>query len=151
MITARLVAPGAMSPISMLPSFKTMWCVTVSLFLNMTCCPPKFAGLGVNACFPFWPTIVIVDAAAAADGAVVLDDPLPPPLQPNAAARPSASTEAFHTLSRIHQSFRELPAVRSFVQDKYRHPLTGISASMLWRLTQAVRGLRESVSADTST
>src|SRR5438552_14856319 len=106
MITARLVAPGAMSPISMLPSFKTMWCVTVSLFLNMTCCPPKFAGLGVNACFPFWPTIVIVDAAAAADGAVVLDDPLPPPLQPNAAARPNASTEAFHTLSRIHQSFR---------------------------------------------
>src|SRR5438552_3712928 len=129
MITARLVAPGAMSPISMLPSFKTMWCVTVSLFLNTTCWPPKFAGLGVNACFPFWPTIVIVDAdAAAADGAVVLDDPLPPPLQPNAAVRPSVNAKALHNLSRIRQSFRAVPAVRSFVQDEYRHSSAEISA-----------------------
>src|SRR5437667_12483731 len=99
MITARLVAPGAMSPVSTLPSFRTMWCATVSLFFNTTCCPPKLAGLGVNACFPFWPTIVIVDAdAAAADGAVVLDDPLPPPLQLSAAASPSVNAKALHNL-----------------------------------------------------
>jgi hypothetical protein len=49
MVTARLVAPGAMSPVSTLPSFRTMRCVVLSLFLNTTCCPPKDAGFGENA------------------------------------------------------------------------------------------------------
>jgi hypothetical protein len=103
-VTARLVAPGAMSPVSTLPSFRTTWCVTVSLFLNTTCCPPKAAGLGVNACAPFWPTIVIVgvavDVVLAGDGAVVFEeDPLLP--QADAAARPTIRTATRKTTRRI--------------------------------------------------
>src|SRR5579864_7651407 len=107
-----------MSPVSTLPSFRTMWCVTLSLFLNTTCWPPNAEGLGVKACVPFWPTIVIVivaAAAGAADGAVVLEDPLLPPLQPKA-ARPSVNIEALNNFSRIRQ-FLSWYSVRSFVQD----------------------------------
>src|SRR5438270_5579423 len=116
MVTARLVAPGAMSPVSMLPSFRTTRCVTVSLFLKTTDMPPNAAGLGVKACLPLWPTIVMVlEAAAAADGAdgadgavVVLEDP--PPLQPKAAVMPTINTDAFTSRScMLVSSARQMP------------------------------------------
>jgi hypothetical protein len=73
-VTVRLVALGAMSPVSTLPSLNTMRWVTLWLFLNTTCWPPKDAGLGENACVPLWPLIVIVGPFVG-EGAV---DPLPP-------------------------------------------------------------------------
>src|SRR5580765_111717 len=91
-----------MSPVSTLPSFRTTWCVTLSLFLNTTCWPPKAAGLGVNAWVPFWPRIVIVGVAVvpAGDGAVVFEeDPLLP--QADAAARPTTRADTRKTTGRI--------------------------------------------------
>jgi hypothetical protein len=80
MVTARLVLPGAMSPVSTLPSFRTTRCATVSLFLNTTCWPANAAGFGLNACVPFWLAMMIVGAPVdegVDEGVDGLDDPQP--------------------------------------------------------------------------
>src|SRR5581483_2226373 len=96
MVTVRLVAPGAMSPVSTVPSFRTTRCVTRSLFLNTTDCPPTAAGLGENDWLPFWPTMVIVatfDGGADDVGVAGFDDPPQP-----AAATASAITAPIRPL-----------------------------------------------------
>jgi hypothetical protein len=87
--TDRLVAPGAISPVSTEPSFKTTRCMTESLFLNTTVWPPSAAGLGENAWAPFCPTIEMV-AAEGPEGAAGEDDP-PPQLVTASAAQARAS------------------------------------------------------------
>src|SRR5687768_15811439 len=80
MVTARLVAPGAMSPVSTLPSFRMTRCTTVSLFLKTTCWPAKVAGFGLNAWVPFWLAMTMVGVPVddgADDGVDGLDDPQP--------------------------------------------------------------------------
>jgi hypothetical protein len=75
-----LVAPGAISPVSADPSFSTTRCVTESLFLNTTACPPNIDGFGENACVPFCPAIVIVATFVEPVGAVGLLAVVEPPL-----------------------------------------------------------------------
>src|SRR6185436_10551331 len=98
---ARLVAPGAMSPVSSEPSLSTTRCVTESLFLNTTVRPPRAAGFGENACVPFCPLIAIVVAVALPppEGAVGVELPEPPPPQLRQ-TRPARDASA-HTWSRI--------------------------------------------------
>ena len=61
-----LVAPAAMFPVSMLPSFRMMRCVTRSSFLKTTVLPAADAGLGENDCAPFWLTMATVTVFAGA-------------------------------------------------------------------------------------
>jgi hypothetical protein len=68
-MTCRLVAPGAMSPVSTVPSFRRTRCTTESVFLNTTIAPPADAGFGENEFEPFSPVIVIV--IAVGDGGVL--------------------------------------------------------------------------------
>src|SRR6478672_3352047 len=99
-----------MSPVSTLPSLSTTRCVTRSSFLNTTCWPPNDAGLGVKACVPFWPTMVIVGELLG-DGAVVGEPLLP---HPKAAAKPVNNTAPIHTRRCIASSFHQLyvPLIR---------------------------------------
>jgi hypothetical protein len=106
--TARLVAPGAMSPVSIEPSFSATRCVTLSLFLKTTDWPPKFAGFGSNDRVPFCPMIVIV---AAPD-----PDPEGPPGllfdPPHADARSAAENTAdVNTGTRMGETLRRLGAI----------------------------------------
>jgi hypothetical protein len=80
-----LVAPGARSPLSTVPSSKTMWCVAESLFVQANVVPVLMvAGSGVNDWAPLFPTIEIVFEAPPPDVTgvglgLVLEYPLLPP------------------------------------------------------------------------
>jgi hypothetical protein len=90
-LTAGLVAPGAISPVSTERSFsRTRW-TTLSLLRKTTIRPAADAGFGENDWAPRSPTIVIVtvpdDDEDGDDGV-----PDPPPPHPHAPAR--ATTRA---------------------------------------------------------
>src|SRR5215471_5004726 len=110
MVTARLVAPGAISPVSTLPSFRTMRWVTRSLFWKTTDWPPNIAGLGANACVPFCPRIVIVGTAGAGEGVGAVE---PPPPQPEAAMTLTNANAVNTTRQFITSSFRTSDVFRA--------------------------------------
>ena len=57
----RLDPPGAISPVSSDPSFKTTRCVMLSTFCHTTVCPAgKAAGFGEKDCAPLMATTLIV-------------------------------------------------------------------------------------------
>src|SRR4029077_10651870 len=78
--------------------------MTLSLFLKTTDWPPNSAGLGVNACVPFCPWMVIVGEPGAADGVVAVE---PPPPQPEAAVMLTNAKAVNSTRQFITSSFRE--------------------------------------------
>ncbi|HXH24669.1 MAG TPA: hypothetical protein VNI78_05430 [Vicinamibacterales bacterium] len=88
-VTGRLVAPGAMSPVSMLPSFnRTRWTI-VSAFRNTTVRPPASAGFGANDRAPSRRVMVMVTAPLLSAGEGDVGEPPPPP---QAAHRAAPST-----------------------------------------------------------
>src|SRR5436309_2214955 len=67
-----LVAPGARSPVSREPSFRTMRCVVLSVLCHATVSPwLTVAGLGENDWAPRWPMMLMVFAPVAVDGQVI--------------------------------------------------------------------------------
>ena len=102
-VTAALVAPGAMSPVSIEPSFSRTRCTSVSAFLNTTSWPPAVAGFGENDCAPFrLVTVIVITLGAGELGAVGLEE-VPPPEPPHAdiAAKPAARAETVQSLNCI--------------------------------------------------
>jgi hypothetical protein len=112
--TERLVAPGAMSPVSTLPSFNTTRCVTESPFLKTTVWPPKLAGFGEKACVPFEPMIVIV-VAAAGEGELGVELLLPPQL-PHRTTATDTKTKSWSRIRSPHSP----PPSRARLQGAYR-------------------------------
>src|SRR5262245_28946034 len=91
MTTERLVAPAAMSPVSMEKSFRITRCASDVLFRKTTVLPPASAGFGENVKLFADPLIVIVNGVAAEGPAGLL---LPPPPQLRSANPHSSENKA---------------------------------------------------------